>query len=382
MITRLYEFYRMLAERAFEIKDTGNLILLRDISAKEVKLCLYDYVNNNIVGYVTADNASKDEFFTIDRVSADKGWGPFMYALILQTLYPKYIKPSYIIRPAALKVWKEFFSNDNIITKELSTDDKNYTASWEPAKGFDPDGYDDRYTYVINTLFSMTPYEWYQPFLIDSDNAIRDNNINAKQIFRQCLDFFHDKYYATSESITVPTKDVSDKYLMVLEKGSSIQLMIQCKSKIYGYAEVLNKQTYFQIINIAAEPGYGPYLYDTLMLWLDKPVRPSHSITSEALSVWMNYLNNRPDVIKKNVTKDVWDEIDLDQRMSTSSSAIEPLNYLYTIKDKKRSTDVTDWWYNSEQQFVNQMVERLPGWKEIRFNQAKMWFNNKYPVYA
>lgn len=372
----------MLTERAFEIKDTGNLILLRDISAKEVKLCLYDYANNNIVGYVTADNASKDEFFTIDRVSADKGWGPFMYALILQTLYPKYIKPSYIIRPAALKVWKEFFSNDNIITKELSTDDKNYTASWEPAKGFDPDGYDDRYTYVINTLFSMTPYEWYQPFLIDSDNTIRDKNINTKQIFKQCLDFFYDKYYATSERMSAPNKDVSDKYLLVMEKAASTQLMIQDKGKIYGYSEVLTMPTYYQIVNIAAEPGYGPYLYDTLMLWLDKPVRPSHSITSEALSVWKNYMNNRPDVTKKSVTKDVWEDADLDQRMSTSSSAIEPLNYLYTINDEKRSKDVTDWYFHSEQQFVNQMVERLPGWKEIRFNQGKMWFNNKYPTYA
>lgn len=387
MITKIYEFYKMLTEKAFNVDDTKNCVLIRSISKKEVKLCLYNYVDKTIIGYITADNASTDNFFTIDRVSADKGWGPFMYTLILQSLYPNGVKPSYIIKPTAHSIWKQFTKHPNIVTTPLPESDKNYTTKWEPAKGFSNDGYVEEDVEVINTIFSMTPLEWFQPFIIDSEKIIAEQNINTKNIFKQCLEYFYSKYYATTENVAldvavnIPTKDITDKYLIVHEKGASIQLMIQNKSRIYGYAEVLKRPSYYQIVNIAAEPGWGPFLYDTVMLSLDKPVRPNHSLTTNAWRVWNTYMNDRGDVIKKQITTDVWTDIDLDQKMSTKSSLVEPLNYLYTIKDSERKTETTDWQYKSANEFVSPMTKVLPDWKEKRFNQGKMYFNTKYPMY-
>ena len=381
MITSIYEFYKLITEKAFNIDDADDCIMLRETSKNEVKICLYNYVDKSILGYISADNASKDDFYTVDRVSAERGWGPFMYTLILQTLYPTGVKPSYIIKPAAHSVWKQFVDNPNIDVKELPQTDKNYTSKWIPAKGFSNDGYAEDDVDTINTIFYMPHREWFQPLVNNSEKIIAEHNINTKAVFKQCLDYFYTKYYMTSEAASIPNKDTTDKYLMVLEKGSSIQLMIQDKSNIFGYAEVLKKPDHFRIVNIAAEPGYGPFLYDTLMLWLDKPVRPSHSLTMEAWRVWNTYLNDRPDVTKKPVKKEIWTDIDLDQKMNTNSAYVEPINYMYTITDEQRKTATVDWWYESEQQFVNQMKQKLPGWMEIRFNQCKMWFNNKYPMH-
>jgi len=371
----------MLTEKAFNVDDTKNCILVRSISKKEVKLCLYNYVDDKVIGYITADNASKDSFFTIDRISADKGWGPFMYTLMLQILYPTGVKPSYIIKPTAHSIWKQFIGHPNIVTESLPESDKNYTTKWEPAKGFSDDGYVGDDVETINTIFSMKPLEWFQPFLIDSDEIIIERKINTKNVFKQCLEFFYSKYYVTTEAVSIPTQDISDKYLIVLEKGASIQLMIQDKAKIYGYAEVSKKSNYYQIINIAAEPGWGPFLYDTVMLWLDKPVRPNHSLTTEAWRVWNTYMTQREDVLKKPVSSEIWTDIDLDQKMNTMSSLVEPLNYLYTINDDKRKTETIDWQYNSTNEFVNPMTKVLPDWKEKRFNQGKMYFNTKYPMH-
>jgi hypothetical protein len=387
MITKIYEFYKMLTEKAFNVDDTKNCILIRNISKKEVKLCLYNYVDKTIIGYITADDSSSDKFMTIDRISADKGWGPFMYMLMLQQLYPMGVKPSHIIKPEAHSIWKQFAGQPNVITEPLPQTDTSYTTKWEPAKGFSNDKYVEEDVEAINTIFYMEPLEWFQPFLIDSDRIIAEQNINTKNIFKQCLEYFYSKYYVTTENntldvaVNVPTKDITDKYLIVHEKGASIQLMIQNKSQIYGYAEVLKRPGYYQIVNIAAEPGWGPFLYDTVMLSLDKPVRPNHSLTTNAWRVWNTYMNQRDDVMKKPVTTDVWDDIDLDQKMSTKSSLVEPLNYLYTIKDNERKTETTDWQDKSNNEFVNQMTKVLPDWKEKRFNQGKMYFNTKYPMY-
>lgn len=379
MITKIYEFYKLLTEKAFNIDDTRNQVLLRSVSKNEVKLCLYNHAYETITGYITADNASKDTFFTIDRISADKGWGPFMYSLMLQSLYPMGVKPSRLIRPIPLRIWKSFMSNPNITNKMLSANDKNYITELVPSPGFD-DVFDDGDVEVINTVFYMHPQEWFVPFITESDEIIIEKKIDVKKVFKQCLDFFHDKYYSTTESAEIPVKDVTDKYLLVDEKGASIQLMIQDANKIYGYAELLKKPTYYQVINVAAEKGWGPFLYDTVMSYLDMPIRPNRSVTREALGVWNKYLKQRDDVKKTPVKTDVWDSIDLDQKLDTKSSLVEPLNYTYTITDDGRKTEAIDWQYDSTTNFVNPMKAIVSDFIAKRFNQGKMYFNKRYPL--
>lgn len=380
MITKIYEFYKMLTERAFNYDDTKNCIILRSMTKKEVKLCLYNYITKDIVGYITADDVSNDGYFTIDKASAEKGWGPFMHLLLLQSVYPLYLKPSNLTRPRALNVMKHFLTYNNIKLQDLDPNNKNYIDKWEPAAGWSTDGYDQELTYIINTKFCLQPENWFQPFINDSEQIIKEQNINTKVIFKQCLDYFEHKYTTATESISVPTKDITDKYLIKNEKASSIEFIIQDKSKIYGYAELMKKNGFYQVINIAAEQGWGPFLYDTLMVSLDMPIRPNRSLTREAWNVWNLYCNERQDVIKKPVSE-IWDSVDLDHKNITQSHIVEPVNYLYTINDSKRQIEARGWLDGSKKLFVDQMVKVMPDWIIKRFNQAKLWFNNKYPMY-
>lgn len=384
MITKIYEFYKMLTEKAFNIDDTNNCIVIRHISSNEVKICLYNYIDKSILGYITAGRDKRTpEYFLVDRSSADKGWGPFMYTLMLQSLYPKGIKPSAIIRPSAINVYKHFISNPNIKTNLVPTTDPNFADEWRPDVDVMPREAPEE-TKIINTVFKQQPEAWFVPFIEESNTIIKEQNINTSEVFKKCLTYFMIKYdnsrVPVYETITIPNKDTTGKYLLVNETGNNIEFLIQDKSAIFGYAELTKKSTYYQVVNVAAEPGFGPFLYDTIMSYLDKPVRPCRSLTKEAWNVWNKYCNQRPDVTKKEVSTNTWDNVDLDHRYVTTSTAVEPLNYLYTIKDDKRKTEAIDWQYDSYNNFVQPMKEKLPEFMKIRFNQAKLWFNKQYPM--
>lgn len=379
MITKIYEFYKMLTERAFNYDDTKNCIILRSMSKKEVKLCLYNYVTKDIVGYITADKDPRYDYLIIRKTSAEKGWGPFMYSLMFQSVYPMGIKPSKTIRPAALNVYKQFFTNSNVIKTSITESDLNYTTTWQPDVSL-PERESPEEIKYINTVFKMNPENWYLPFVQDSESIIQEHNINVNQVFKDCLDYFEYKYSITGESVSIPTKDITDKYLIKNEKGSSIEFIIQDKSKIFGYAELIKKNGYYQVINIAAEQGWGPFLYDTLMVYLELPIRPNRSLTREAWNVWNIYCNDRQDVIKKPVSE-IWDSVDLDHKNVTQSHIVEPVNYLYTINDSKRQMEARGWLDGSKKLFVDQMIKVMPEWIIKRFNQAKLWFNNKYPMH-
>lgn len=379
MITKIYEFYKMLTERAFTYEDTKNCYLLRSITKKEVKLCLYNYVTKDIVGYITADKDPRYDYLIIRKTSAEKGWGPFMYSLMFQTVYPMGIKPSKTIRPAALNVYKQFYTNTNVIKTPITESDLNYTTTWQPDVSL-PERESPEETKYINHVFKMVPSNWYLPFVHDSEEFIKEENINVNAIFKQCLDYFESKYSVSAEAVNIPTKDITDKYLILNSKVSSCEFLIQDKSKIYGYAELIKKSGYYQVINIAAEQGWGPFLYDTLMVYLDMPIRPNRSLTREAWNVWNIYNNERQDVIKKPVSE-IWDSVDLDHKNITQSHIVEPVNYLYTINDSKRQIEARGWLDGSKKLFVDQMVKVMPDWIIKRFNQAKLWFNHKYPMH-
>lgn len=375
MITNLFEYYKMHCEKAMDVNDTNNSILIQNISHKFIELCLYDYITKNILGYISASK-DKSNYFIIERTSTEKGWGPFMYSLMMQTIYPLGLKPSDKITPSALNVWKNFNTNNNINKTTLDPNDINFADKWLPDVNSEYiiDAVDE--LKLINTIFVMKQSNWFQPFVMESVNKIKELNIDTKKVFKECKDFFYDKYYVTTESVNIPNKDITDKYLLVDVKGNTIQFLIQNKKDIFAYGELTKDNNYYQIDKISAEPGWGPFLYDTIMLYLDKPIRPDFSLSKSAWQVWDNYLNNRPDVIKTLAKKQIG-IIDLDFKERTNPDLVKPINYLYTINNNTRNTYIMDW-YNKSLEFSNEMISKLPNWKTLRFNRGKAFHNMKY----
>lgn len=354
------------------------------MTKQEIKIVLYDYVTHEIQAY-SSSTSVKGEYFVNDRVSANKGWGPFMHELLLQSVYPLGIKPSDMIRPQAISIWNRFLQNSNVKTQLIPSTSINYATVWKPDEFAEPVLNADNELNIINRVYKLHPYNYFQPYVQHSEEIIAQQNINKKKILRDALDFFHSKYYVESfiyeKVLSIPQKDVTGKYLLINKEGNTVQFLIQDKAKIYAYGELTNDSKYYQTKNIAADQGWGPFLYDTIMLMLDKPIHPSVSLTIDSFTVLNNYLYNRPDVIKTLYPGKLYTGVDLDHKMQHEEKYYKVLNYLYTINNTERR-EQTNSWYKTSLQFEQQMVDKMPNWKQIRFNQAKRWFNLNYPVAA
>lgn len=384
MITKIKQFISSIFERALSYADTNNIIMIREMTKQEIKIVLYDYVTHEIQAY-SSSTSVKGEYFVNDRVSANKGWGPFMHELLLQSVYPLGIKPSDMIRPQAISIWNRFLQNSNVKTQLIPSTSINYATVWKPDEFAEPVLNADNELNIINRVYKLHPYNYFQPYVQHSEEIIAQQNINKKKILRDALDFFHSKYYVESfiyeKVLSIPQKDVTGKYLLINKEGNTVQFLIQDKAKIYAYGELTNDSKYYQTKNIAADQGWGPFLYDTIMLMLDKPIHPSVSLTIDSFTVLNNYLYNRPDVIKTLYPGKLYTGVDLDHKMQHEEKYYKVLNYLYTINNTERR-EQTNSWYKTSLQFEQQMVDKMPNWKQIRFNQAKRWFNLNYPVAA
>jgi hypothetical protein len=197
-------------------------------------------------------------------------------------------------------------------------------------------------------------------------------------MYTKIFEFKKHVYKEIDEAVSIPEKDTTNLYFIVNKKTSSIQFLIQDKSIIYGYAELIIKPNYYQVINVAAERGYGPFLYDSIMSYLDKPIRPNRSLSHDAYSVWNNYFLHRTDIQKTSINKDdYWNTLDLNNKQVSDKKYLDPINHLYTITDTTRKQKVLDW-YNKSLEFQDNMIKLLPKWIDIRFNFAQKWFYNKY----
>jgi len=365
-------------EKAMSYDDANNIIVVREMTKKEIKIVLYDHVTQAIHGYMWATNY-KNEYYIVERIGADKGWGPFLYELLMQSIYPLGLKPSEMIRPEAINVWKKFQQNPNIETQPINSTSLNYAVAWKPDEFAEPIVGAPELG-IINQIYKLHPYNYFRPYVEESEQIIKNNNISKTTVFKHALDFFQSKYYVESfvlETLNIPNKDITDKYLIINKENNTIQFLIQDKSKIYGYAELTNDGKYYQTKNIAAESGWGPFLYDTVMLMLDKPIHPSVSLTTDSFNVINNYLHNRPDVIKSLYPGKLYKALDYNNKMTQDEKYYKVLNYTYTIHNTERRENITNW-YNQSLKFEQQLTASLPNWKHIRFEQAKRWFNMQY----
>lgn len=364
-------------------EDANNIIMIREMTKQEIKIVLYDYVTKEIYGYMWA-TVFKGEYVIVERVSANKGWGPFMYELLMQSVYPLGVKPSQMIRPEAISVWKKFLQNSNIESEVIPSTSVNYAVAWKPDEFAQPIVGADELN-IINRVYKLHPYNYFQPYIQHSEEIIKEYQISKKKVIQQALDFFQSKYYVESfiyeKVMSIPQKDVTGKYLLINKENNTVQFLIQDKAKIYAYGELTNDSKYYQTKNIAADQGWGPFLYDTIMLMLDKPIHPSTSLTTDSFTVLNNYLYNRPDVIKTLYPGKLYTGVDLNNKMNVDEKYYKVLNYLYTINNTQRRQEMTNW-YQTSLQFEQEMVGKMPNWKQIRFDQAKRWFNMNYSVAA
>ena len=151
---------------------------------------------------------------------------------------------------------------------------------------------------------------------------------------------------------------------------------------IHGYMWATNyKGEYYIVERISADKGWGPFLYDTVMLMLDKPIHPSTSLTTDSFNVINNYLHNRPDVIKTLYPGKLYTSLDYNNRITNEEKYYKVLNYTYTIHNTERRQQKMAW-YNESLKFEQKLVASLPNWKHIRFEQAKRWFNMQYSIAA
>jgi len=358
MLTK--ENYIKLFEKAMSLTE-NDIIYFKD-THKTYEIILSE--NNKVKGYIKLLK-SKHNYYQVDRVAAEPGYGPLMHDLAMNCIYPAYLRPSDLSKEKAIGVFKYYLANrHDVIHKDVSENEIHYYDSYRINIEDDPRT-DEETLSILNKLYQLKP----------TDTFYKIKKINGSDLFKQMDNYFDSKYVAESKQVI---EDVKDKaYLLINNKVSSVEFLITDKSTIFGYAELIKYPTYYLLVNGAAISGYGPLLFDTIMQYLTLPVRPSSSMTTAALTVWQKYYSVRTDVIKIriDVTSELyWDAIDLDQQITHDKKYLNVINSVYTMNLNKLVND----WVKTSQVFENEMSSKLKNWKQIRFNAGKQWFNKMY----
>ena len=83
------------------------------------------------------------------------------------------------------------------------------------------------------------------------------------------------------------------------------------QEQVIAYADVVHLKTgYYMSNGVAAEKGYGPILYDIMMMNIfPYEIRCDDDITPAAITIWDYYYNKRTDVIKTPMPQDAMNMI-------------------------------------------------------------------------
>jgi hypothetical protein len=161
----------------------------------EVRLILYNYTSKDILGYATFMKEKGRNYWVMDRDAAEKGYGPLMYDLALQSVYPEYIKPSKLIKEEAVNVWNFYYNHRDDVDKAVIPEhDPNYLEEFD--YGVNRTGLKDpKVLDVINSIYSLKKSPEYNIFVQNGVYAINKYNLNVEKTFKRALDYFYDKYY-------------------------------------------------------------------------------------------------------------------------------------------------------------------------------------------
>ncbi len=364
-----YKNWRLL-EASIQIDtvlDQPEIILVRSLSKSEIKLCLYNTINQDILGYITA-NRSSGNIWQIDRTAAEKGYGPLMYDILLQELNPNGLKPSNKIKPQALNVWNYYYSNRSDVTKyQLKSDNPSYSEYFTNSDAEDEIQKTDEQTLkVINTVFFKKQTPEFIEFITNSENVLKEKGISKSTILKNALSYFELKYYGANASYVY--EELSNKEEMYF-LGNGSEYCLTTKSKILAYANVIKKDDYY-IFDKIYGPGYG-YLMHTyvLMSLYPLPVRPSASSKPQVINIWKRI----KEIAETKEATDKWLSYD-DSIISTQTADLDVVNTLYKVHP---NSDFYKLVANSKQ-FENKMQTLLPGYVQKRLKLGREMYTDSY----
>lgn len=89
-------------------------------------------------------------------------------------------------------------------------------------------------------------------------------------------------------------------------KETTLTLYDFKNKKVMGFIEAIKKKGEIpELAKSAAEKGYGPSMYDFILMSFDEGLVPDRESVSEAaLNIWRHFLNNRSDVKKESISKE------------------------------------------------------------------------------
>jgi len=109
------------------------------------------------------------------------------------------------------------------------------------------------------------------------------------------------KRYILEKAVSI-TDVEHDTCLLIDKKSKEVKLLLinPINSDILGYITATKcTEDFWQIDRSAAEKGYGPLMYDLLLMtFYPKGIKPSQLIKPKALGLWQKYMIERGDVIK------------------------------------------------------------------------------------
>ena len=135
-------------------------------------------------------------------------------------------------------------------------------------------------------------------------------------------------------------------------KETTLTLYDFKNKKVFGFIEAIKKKGEIpEIAKSAAEKGYGPSMYDFILMTFEEGLVPDRESVSEAaLNIWRHFVNNRPDVDKETLDKEnpsyinsyVKHEDDDKDPAHADEEGLKILNTIYKLNPSKEYTDLIE----------------------------------------
>lgn len=160
------------------VKDTNR----NSVTTKH--LALFDFKTNTMLAYIELRNLIDRNVFEIERVYAEKSWGPLIYDYALMFTYPKFVAPSKTIKPEAIKVWKYYYElRNDVIKQEMGVKDESYADKYKNDE-MDETFLTDSNLMYLNCYYSLKPSIEYSNLVGNGDFLLKKSGLKPSNIFK------------------------------------------------------------------------------------------------------------------------------------------------------------------------------------------------------
>lgn len=179
-----------------------------------IYMSLYDPINKNTYGMISA--SLRGDFYDMNSVASEKGFGPYMYEFAMMKAYSngKGLVPSRNgdIRSGALNIWLRFYDRKDVKKISIAPFDKNgewnknysvaiYTGDEDEFES--PEEFNEfmgelkpemqEIIKKYNTIYSMEPNDDYKNMLARGDDYVK-KGMNPSRAFIGANNLFMSKY--------------------------------------------------------------------------------------------------------------------------------------------------------------------------------------------